>query len=103
MTCVCGSQFCFKCGGIFCPNFQIIRIAYVSPAPWNNKKCSRGSGCELWEDEDMLLDEERRHRHEPLDVPGPAPPVALVDAPPAPAIVHPVAEGDFNWIDSGKK
>jgi len=44
MTCLCGNQFCFNCG-----------------VPWNQKtyQCSGGT-CQLWEDNDMLLDEDRR-------------------------------------------
>jgi len=47
MTCPCGTHFCFKCG-----------------AAWDTKvyKCSRGAGCLLWEDSDMLLEVDQRRR-----------------------------------------
>ncbi|KZP22010.1 hypothetical protein FIBSPDRAFT_787821 [Athelia psychrophila] len=72
MTCKCGGHFCFKCG-----------------ADWDTKayRCTRGAGCQLWEDDDQLLDEDQRG-----DVARPILPAApRVPAPvlaPAPPAAH---------------
>lgn len=70
-------------------------------AAWDIKayKCSRGAGCELWEDDDMLLEEDQRqggaNAEEVI-----APPQPLVNVPEAapPLYQEHQAIGDFDWI-----
>ncbi|KAI0084696.1 hypothetical protein BDY19DRAFT_1060100 [Irpex rosettiformis] len=70
ITCRCGTQFCFKCG-----------------AKWDVKrrKCSRSNpSCDMW-DEEMLLAEEERRREAVHPAVHPAvlpPPVPVVPGPP---------------------
>jgi len=88
MTCPCGNHFCFKCG-----------------ADWNmvDYKCTRGTGCELWEDDNMLLEENQRQGAN-AQAPVPQAPALQDVAPPPPRVEallayeerHPV--GEFDWI-----
>lgn len=83
----------------------------VSIAAWDKKeyKCSRGPGCQLWEDDDMLLEEDQRPggavaqervvrevAHQ-----APIPDMPVFRPPPPPPYQH--IYGDFGWIeDDGK-
>ena len=73
-------------------------------AVWDTKvyKCSRGAGCELWEDDEMLLEEDQRQGRANVQEPvaqeaiaTPAPLFGVV----APAQFH--ATGNFEWIHEG--
>ncbi|KZP08734.1 hypothetical protein FIBSPDRAFT_802690 [Athelia psychrophila] len=86
ITCICGGQFCFKCG-----------------ADWDIKKsgCTRGKGCKLWEDDDQLLDQDQRGaaaQHMPLAAPRVLAPVPAV----LPQYVHDppprYENGEFGWM-----
>jgi len=83
MTCRCGNHFCFKCGGTYNYRVQICQPNHAhTSAPWDieNYRCTRNPSCELWEDDDMLLDEDARGGaqqvlpHAPLPQPPPSPP-----------------------------
>ena len=69
-------------------------------------KCSRGAGCELWEDDEMLLEEDQRQGRvnvrEPVAQEAIAPPTPLFGAV-APAQYQEYhTTGDFEWIHEGK-
>ncbi|KIM87741.1 hypothetical protein PILCRDRAFT_814454 [Piloderma croceum F 1598] len=89
MTCHCGRHFCFKCG-----------------AAWDMEayKCSRGAGCELWEDDDMLLEEDQRQggvdAQQPLAQEAIAPP-HIFHVPGVAPLRHQEQRviRDFDWIE----
>lgn len=99
------------------PVFQMRRycffIHFVLPdmlkrrtAPWDTKnyKCTRGTGCELWDDDDMLLDADQRGQQieEPIDIPElqpvtpePAPPPYILRQYPQYTVTP---QSDYSWI-----
>ena len=91
------------------------RILFVSlsdntPAAWDMEayKCSRGAGCELWEDDDMLLEEDQRQLRRQGGVDAQQPLAQEAIAPPPIFHVPEVAPlqyqeqrviRDFDWIE----
>ncbi|KAH8101927.1 hypothetical protein BXZ70DRAFT_932499 [Cristinia sonorae] len=91
ITCRCNTHFCFKCGSL-----------------WDVKasRCTRTPSCELW-DEDMLLEERERRREAQANVraPPPPPPPPAQQAPPPPYVPnaplfqhYPVRYDQFDWM-----
>ena len=81
------------------------------PAVWDTKvyKCSRGAGCELWEDEEMLLEEDQRHGRAnvqeavPQQAAIPAPLLDIFDLVAPPRYQEALDTGNFEWILEGSK
>ncbi|KAI0765331.1 hypothetical protein C8Q74DRAFT_1287700 [Fomes fomentarius] len=95
MTCLCKTQFCFKCGAL-----------------WNARegRCSRKPSCELWDEELLLEERERqREREHQARVQGQvqnrlvAPAPVRFDPLPPPPPYHPVAVDDdipdLSWME----
>jgi hypothetical protein len=86
------------------------------PAVWDTKvyKCSRGAGCELWEDDEMLLEEDQRQGRAGVQEAVPqeaavlAPRFDIFDLVAPPRYAPPRYQqnpdtGNFEWILEGSK